>query len=165
MLDGAEMLAHGIEEEDGEKVLALELAHRVDALIKGTEVGDCITDRAVIRELELESFEKEIDLGEGTLLLVLGFELVEHKLCSSQRTCEMSVGIRDVTQYESPKGTVVAMPNVIRVSSNGRIGTGERAIEPRIQALLQSEKMEFVAPLDPVRFTQIEDQVRRPGIG
>ena len=151
------MLAHGIEKEDGEEVLALELAHRVNALIKGTEVGDCITDGAVVREFELESFEKEIDLSEGTLLLMLGFELVEHKLRSCQRTCEMPVGVRDVTQYESPKGTVVAMPNVIRVSSNARIGTGERPIEPRIQALLQSEQMEFVAPLDPVRFTQVED--------
>ena len=130
------MLAHGIEKDDGEEVLALELAHRVNALIKGTEVGDCIMDGAVIRELDLESFEKEIDLGEGTLLLMLGFELVEHKLGSSQRTCEMSVGSRDVTQYESPKGTIVAMPNVIRVSSNGRIGTDEthRAKDPGLAA-------------------------------
>ena len=151
------MLAHGIEKEDGEEVLAVELAHHIDALIKGIEVGDCITDGVVIREVDMESFEKEIDLGEGTLLLVLGFEFVEHKLGSCQRACEMSVGIRDMTQYESPKGTVVAMPNVILVSSNSRIRTGERSIEPRIQALLQSEKMEFVAPLNPFGFTQIED--------
>ena len=146
LLDGAKMFVHCIKEKNGENVIQLELPHGCYAVIIRTKFGDGVADRLVIVELDLEALEKQVNLRKSALVLMMGFELLEHEMCGRQCLDKVEIGGRDMALDEGSEGSIVASPDEISLRSSGGIWTGEGSIEPRVKSLLESDERDGTAP-------------------
>jgi hypothetical protein len=71
----------------------------------------------------------------------------------------------DVVKEETLKGSIVVEPNPIPVRVTELVTTLQGAIEPACETLAFSDQLGFVAPLLPIRFCDIQDEIFFPGRG
>ena len=71
---------------------------------------------------------------------------------------------RDASHDESSEGAIVKVPDAVGLWTGDRIGAREAAIEPLGEALVICQIFQAEAPLRPVGFAQIEDEIGRPQV-
>lgn len=72
----------------------------------------------------MESFKENVNLSEGTLLLVVGLKGFEHQVISSQVIDEMGLSWANMVTNETTEIGVIMFPNVCSMRGGSQIRTG-----------------------------------------
>ena len=107
------MFAKCVKDEYGENIIVLEATHCNYAIVKGVEVGECVTERFFVGKFNLETFEKKVELHESSLLFMDRMEFFEHEVGVSYFLYEVEVGWGDMRLDEPLKGTIVMLPDKV----------------------------------------------------
>jgi hypothetical protein len=163
LLEMGKVALHGVKEYGSEDVVRFNIAHSNDTTIVASHFSESVSKRFIIREANVESFDKETDLGICTLIFMKRAKATEEIVGRSITQDIVNVGIGNPVLHKGSKSIIVLSPDVVGIRGTDEVGAGESAFEPGAQAALTCEKIKFTAPLDPIGRAKVKNEVGGPG--
>ena len=122
-----------------------------------------VAKRSIISKTELECFYEETDLGISALMFMKCLETSEERISCFACISAVNVGSGDVSENEGREGIIILSPDIVRIRGDRAVRARNVTIQPGAQATLTDGEGKHPAPLKPVGFAEIKNEIGGPG--